>query len=70
MTPKAQMSTSEKSGNLIVRGVDGKLAREVKSVAAAEGMTMRAWILEAIQDKLARWPTGRTFRQKSLARPG
>jgi predicted HicB family RNase H-like nuclease len=41
-------------GVLNVRGVPTDLIRRAKSAAALQGITLREWVLKAIQDKLKR----------------
>ena len=45
MSQRSQMST----GDLNIRKIDRKILRDVKSVAAAEGLTIREWIVRAIK---------------------
>jgi len=50
MSQRLQMST----GDLNIRKIDRKIIRDVKSVAASEGLTIRDWVLQAIRERLSR----------------
>jgi predicted HicB family RNase H-like nuclease len=39
-------------GVLNIRGVPGDLIRRAKSAAALQGVTLREWVLKAIEEKL------------------
>jgi predicted HicB family RNase H-like nuclease len=40
--------------NLNIRNFSPELLRKIKSTAALQGKTLRAWVIEAIQEKLRR----------------
>jgi len=44
----------EPTTSMNVRAVPVLLLRQIKSVAALQGKTLRAWVIEAIQEKMRR----------------
>lgn len=40
--------------NLNIRNVDGDLKRDIKVKAASEGMTIQAWVVKVISERLYR----------------
>jgi len=46
----------EDKGSLNLRGVPVSLIRHAKAAAALQGKTLRAFVLEAIQEKIRRKP--------------